>query len=310
MASLFPGAVDNIDATKVNSTLQRNNHPPHHNAMAEAINAIESYLIGGTDPFSFGENYRFDQDLDEDVPLLWLGNWRSSPFGPNINAMLIMHGAYSNSDNLLGAWIGPVASVNGAIDTLTGIEVVLYTANTVTNITGAATVFNADIALSNAGTTARAVGYQAALFTVNAPLLGQTITFAAGFSYITAPVGAGAITASYGAHLQAPAGATTNVHLFLGRAGVDAPITPGTYAIASESLEVSYIKGPVALGSVLYPGDFITTQVVTGIYAGNGAPGAGEGSNGDFYFQGDGTVAGNTVVYHKQGGAWVALVTA
>ena len=43
---------------------------------------------------------------------------------------------------------------------------------------------------------------------------------------------------------------------------------------------------------------------------GAGAPNNGDGSNGDFYFRSDGTVAGNTVIYHKQAGAWVALVTA
>ena len=43
---------------------------------------------------------------------------------------------------------------------------------------------------------------------------------------------------------------------------------------------------------------------------GTGAPDNGDGSNGDFYFRSDGTKAGNTVIYHKEGGSWVALVTA
>ena len=42
---------------------------------------------------------------------------------------------------------------------------------------------------------------------------------------------------------------------------------------------------------------------------GSGAPSNGDGSNGDFYFRSDGTQAGNTVIYHKEGGSWVALVT-
>lgn len=46
------------------------------------------------------------------------------------------------------------------------------------------------------------------------------------------------------------------------------------------------------------------------ITAGNGVPDNAEGANNDFYFRGDGTKAGNTVIYHKEGGAWVALVTA
>lgn len=51
-------------------------------------------------------------------------------------------------------------------------------------------------------------------------------------------------------------------------------------------------------------------QTVTGLMGDNGAPDNANGSNGDFYFRGDGTKAGNTVIYHKEAGAWVALVTA
>ena len=50
-----------------------------------------------------------------------------------------------------------------------------------------------------------------------------------------------------------------------------------------------------------------TTLKLTG---NTGAPNNAEGADGDFYFRSDGTVAGNTVIYHKQAGAWVALVTA
>ena len=52
-----------------------------------------------------------------------------------------------------------------------------------------------------------------------------------------------------------------------------------------------------------------TAQTVTGFYGGSGAPNNANGSNGDFYFRSDGTAAGNTVIYHKEAGAWVALVT-
>ena len=46
------------------------------------------------------------------------------------------------------------------------------------------------------------------------------------------------------------------------------------------------------------------------IFVGVGAPNDANGQNGDFYFRSEGTVAGNTVVYHKQAGIWVALTTA
>lgn len=42
---------------------------------------------------------------------------------------------------------------------------------------------------------------------------------------------------------------------------------------------------------------------------GSGVPNNADGADGDFYFRSDGTAAGNTVIYHKQAGAWVALVT-
>lgn len=51
-------------------------------------------------------------------------------------------------------------------------------------------------------------------------------------------------------------------------------------------------------------------QTSAGLYGGSGAPNNADGGDGEFYFRSDGTVAGNTVIYHKQGGAWVALVTA
>jgi len=51
-------------------------------------------------------------------------------------------------------------------------------------------------------------------------------------------------------------------------------------------------------------------QTAADLYAGSGAPNNTDGSDGDFYFRSDGTKAGNTVIYHKEAGAWVALVTA
>lgn len=50
-------------------------------------------------------------------------------------------------------------------------------------------------------------------------------------------------------------------------------------------------------------------QTVTKLTGNTGAPNNAQGSDGDFYFRSDGTAAGDTVVYHKEAGAWVALVT-
>lgn len=69
-------------------------------------------------------------------------------------------------------------------------------------------------------------------------------------------------------------------------------------------------QGGTAFSGVLAPpADGGGAQGVCHLYAGNGAPNNGNGANGDFYFRGDGTQAGNTVIYHKQSGAWVALIS-
>ena len=82
------------------------------------------------------------------------------------------------------------------------------------------------------------------------------------------------------------------------------PVTAGTDI-------VSITGSAFGLGVKLFPPtDAGAFQTAAGIYAGSGVPNNANGANGDFYFRSDGTVAGNTVAYHKQGGAWVAFVTA
>jgi hypothetical protein len=44
MASNFPGALDNIAANKTNATVTENDHPDHHNELADAINAVQTAL--------------------------------------------------------------------------------------------------------------------------------------------------------------------------------------------------------------------------------------------------------------------------
>lgn len=69
------------------------------------------------------------------------------------------------------------------------------------------------------------------------------------------------------------------------------------------------LTGKLNVADKIYPGtDAAAAQSVVGIYAGNGAPNNANGSNGDFYFRGDGTAAGKTVIYHKEGGSWVSAV--
>jgi hypothetical protein len=74
--------------------------------------------------------------------------------------------------------------------------------------------------------------------------------------------------------------------------------------------QATKVSGLLQTEGKIYPGtDAAVMQTAAGIYAGSGAPNNANGSNGDFYLRGDGTAAGNTVIYHKEGGSWVALTT-
>ena len=44
MASTYPGALDSIAANKTNATVAIDDHAPHHNDLADAINAVQTAL--------------------------------------------------------------------------------------------------------------------------------------------------------------------------------------------------------------------------------------------------------------------------
>lgn len=94
--------------------------------------------------------------------------------------------------------------------------------------------------------------------------------------------------------------------------------------LAFETLTINYRTGAATVASAgaigttgslsLTKGLFLAqdtgaAQTACKMFAGTGAPNNANGANGDFYFRGDGTAAGNTVIYHKEAGSWVALVT-
>jgi hypothetical protein len=62
------------------------------------------------------------------------------------------------------------------------------------------------------------------------------------------------------------------------------------------------LAGPLYLAQ-----DNKTQQTACALYAGTGVPDNANGNNNDFYFRGNGTIAGSTIVYHKEAGVWVAL---
>ncbi len=103
------------------------------------------------------------------------------------------------------------------------------------------------------------------------------------------------------------AGSTVNAVLVSNKAAVD--VYGGHRAIGSNisttDAAISQTRSALlATGAVL-----IGAGGAAGcsIWGGAGAPAGGLGANGDFYKRTDGTVAGNTLEYHKEGGAWVAM---
>jgi hypothetical protein len=44
MPSTYPGALDNIPANKSDATVAAGDHAPHHNALADAVNAVQTAL--------------------------------------------------------------------------------------------------------------------------------------------------------------------------------------------------------------------------------------------------------------------------
>jgi hypothetical protein len=79
-------------------------------------------------------------------------------------------------------------------------------------------------------------------------------------------------------------------------------IYPGT----ADKLQIT-TTGVTSAINKIYPGtDGAAFQTAAGIYAGTGAPNNANGSDGDFYFRGDGGVL--TTIYQRRAGAWVGVV--
>lgn len=95
---------------------------------------------------------------------------------------------------------------------------------------------------------------------------------------------------------------TVNHNIYVGNGG-----SPTALVAGANISNLTYGQGDVFSGiSTKYN---IAGSSNAGMLTGSGVPSGSDGANGDFYFRTDGTVAGSTVVYHKQGGVWVALTT-
>jgi len=83
------------------------------------------------------------------------------------------------------------------------------------------------------------------------------------------------------------------------------------YHLDSSGANVFSLKdnGDMSLKGPLRPATPAAAFQSGALYFVTGVPSNANGSNGDFCFRTDGTAAGNSIIYHKEGGAWVAAVT-
>jgi len=86
--------------------------------------------------------------------------------------------------------------------------------------------------------------------------------------------------------------------------GIQSELSAGT---GKKNLNITGTADNSLAGPLYLAQDNKTQQTASAMYAGTGAPNNANGSDGDFYLRGNGTVAGSNIVYHKEAGAWVAL---
>lgn len=140
--------------------------------------------------------------------------------------------------------------------------------------------------------------YRAQMTTVSAAF---TMSDAALFFAHSLAKGAGsAITNAYGFFASlGMAGVANSLYGFFSNIAAAA----NTFAFYGAGTAASKFGGPV-----YHAQDNSTIQSASALFQGTGVPNNANGSNGDFYMRGDGTKAGATCLYHKEAGAWVAVI--
>lgn len=137
--------------------------------------------------------------------------------------------------------------------------------------------------------------------------LDGDITHAVGDADRTIIAGGSALSISNGALLilAGASHATTP-----GRAQISVPNSREFQVLVNSITQFQVTNGVITCVGDLRPSTPAgAAQSAAAIHAGSGAPSDSDGANGDFYFRSDGTVSGNTVVYHKEAGSWVACTT-
>ena len=121
----------------------------------------------------------------------------------------------------------------------------------------------------------------------------------------TVPIGNGGTgnttgTATVNANLTGPITSTGNATAVAAQTGTGTTFVMDTGPTIANLHATGVFQPPFTSG---------VAQTVVTLYAGNGVPNNSHGADGDFYFRGNGTAAGDNVIYHREAGAWVALVT-
>lgn len=140
-----------------------------------------------------------------------------------------------------------------------------------------------------------------------------TITTSYAFS-AEAPVitGGGAIGTHIGLNVANPGSASittfygvrvVNINNSTTMSAVKLEMATGT---GKKNLDITGTADNSLAGPLYLAQDDKTQQTASAMYAGTGAPNNANGSDGDFYFRGDGGVL--TTIYQRRAGAWVGVV--
>jgi len=165
-------------------------------------------------------------------------------------------------------------------------------------LSGAANVTNTGlISAQTFLTSTGSVTNQASLFSALPGAFSSTGTINILVGFNSGDLGDALVTEAVGFKAQDMAGSAT-------MSGFKSELSAGS---GKKNLNITGTADNSLAGPLYLAQDNLTQQTASAMYAGTGAPNNTNGSDGDFYLRGNGTVAGSNIVYHKEAGAWVAL---
>ena len=217
-------------------------------------------------------------------------------------------GAGGTSDTRAVTYTTTVSGANALANAFSGVSVLNHSGtNTITGMRSFASLID----ISSSGGATSASGFSSSIELLSTGNVGTYDAFLA-----VSPVfsSTGAITNSSGLRVSNQGNANvTNVNGVIvqdqtGATGamsaIRSEVSAGT---GKKNLNITGTADNSLAGPLYLAQDNLTQQTASAMYAGTGAPNNTNGSDGDFYLRGNGTVAGSNIVYHKEAGAWVAL---